>query len=180
VTYEDPVTVERIVEQLNDRRSDAVATLEHLRAFQRQVEHERPQLENPQAVSEYLSFFVDFVGRTGDACQRIAGELPAGPTRTHAEELRQMASNAAAEQRRCLLFRDKCINKPLPYERLRPLLNEISVTTRDQLTAFRDLSRAATFIDQLLPVEPPPPPPDRNLDRRALFTRIFKPFEKNS
>ena len=57
--------------------------------------------------------------------------------------LRQIASNSAAEQRRCLMFRDKWINKPLPHERMRPLLNDISVTTRDQLTAFRDLTNAA-------------------------------------
>jgi len=180
VNEQDPVPIERIVEQLGDRRADAMTTLEQLRAFHAQIENERAQLENPQAVQEYLSFFVDFVGRAADACQRIGAELPAGPTRAQADELRQLASNAAAEQRRCLMFRDKCINKPLPYERLRPLLNEISVTTRDQLTAFRDLGRAATFIEQILPPEPPPAAPDRNIDRRALFSRFFKPFERNS
>jgi hypothetical protein len=92
--------------------------------------------------------------------------------------LRQLAFNSAAEQRRCLVFRDKCINKPLPHERMRPLLNEISITTRDQLTAFRDFTRAADRLDQLLASVPPSQDPSRAFDRRALFTRLLRRDEK--
>ena len=114
------------------------------------------------------------VGRAGGRLsadrRRAAGEAS---TRAHVDELRQMASNAAAEQRRCLRSATSASTSPLPHERLRPLLNEISVTTRDQLTAFCDLGSAATCLEQLLRPSRPPPPPDRNLDRRALFTRIL-------
>lgn len=166
-----------VVEQLGARRADAVTTLEMLDGYRQQIDAEQAQLENPQAVREYLDFFVVFVGQAVALCERIEGELPAGVTRQQIDDLRQTASNAAAEQRRCLIFRDKCINKPLPYERLRPLLNEISVTTRDQLTAFRDLSRAAERLQALLPSDPEPEP-DRTFDRRKLFTRFFKIDDK--
>ena len=70
------------------------------------------------------------------------------------------------------MFRDKWINKPLPYEEMRRLLNKISVDSRDQLTAYGSLNAVADRLEHL--VGPPPRPPDEGkLDRRALFTRWF-------
>ena len=72
------------------------------------------------------------------------------------------------------MFRDKCINRPLPHERMRPLLNEISVTTRDQLTAFRDLTGIAAKLEEQLQSAPPAPDEgQKSFDRRALFTKFF-------
>jgi hypothetical protein len=178
VTNDVPVTAEQIVEQLTQRRADAVGTLELLRGYQAQVEQERAQLENPQAVREYIAFFEEFIARAIAVIDRVNDSLPHGALRDQAAELRAITNQASLEQRRCLMFRDKWINKPLPFERLRPMLNEISVTTRDQLTAFRDLATAASRIERLLPAEPPPPAPDKTFDRRALFTRFIRPLEK--
>ena len=58
---------------------------------------------------------------------------------------------------------------------MRPLLNDISVTTRDQLTAFRDLNTVASRLEELLTPQPPSPEDRKGFDRRALFTRLFKP-----
>jgi hypothetical protein len=171
---ESAVTIGDVIEQLGARRADAAGTLELLDTYRQKVDAEEGQFEHPQAVREYLEFFVGFVGDVVSQIDRIVAELPQGSSSAHVDTLRQMASTAAAEQRRCLLFRDKCINRPLPVEQLRPLLNEISVTTRDQLTAFRDLDRAADRIQSLLPPAPPPPEPDRSFDRRALFTRFLR------
>ena len=179
MTDDTPVTVERVIEQLAARRADALATLEMLQAQREKVEIEAAQLENPQAVRDYLDYFHKFISQIVEACQRIAADLTVlGVLDAHVAELRQIASNASAEQRRCLLFRDKVINKPLPHERMRPFLNDVSVTTRDQLTAFRDLNTAASRLQDLLPPPVPPQAPDRRYDRRALFTRIFKLPEK--
>lgn len=171
---DDSLSIDLVRQQLADRRADAVATMEHLDALAAQVEAERSALENPQAVLDYLAFFSGFIGQVTAECERITGELAGGVQSAHVSGLRQLASNSAAEQRRCLLFRDKCINKPLPHERLRPLLNDVSVTTRDQLTAFRDLTRAADRLAQLQETHPAPPPPPRTLDRRALFSRLLR------
>jgi hypothetical protein len=170
---EPPKSASEVIEQLAARRADAAVTLELLDSYVQKVEAEQRDLENPQAVRDYIAFFVKFVGDAVGLIDHVVGELPQRATHEQVDALRQAASNAAVEQRRCLLFRDKCINKPLPHERLRPLLNEISVTTRDQLTAFRDLSRAAERIQQLLPA-PPTAEPERAFDRRALFTRFLK------
>ncbi|MEO8070460.1 MAG: hypothetical protein ABI652_03590 [Acidobacteriota bacterium] len=169
------MSVEQIVEQLGQRRADAATTLELLDGYRQQVDEHRGALENPQAVSDYIAFFAGFVGRAVSECDRISAELPSGPRRLHVESLRQLASDSAAEQRRCLQFRDKCINRPLPQERMRPLLNDISITTRDQLTAFRDFAAAADRLATLVAEPPAPPEPRRGLDRRQLFTRLFKP-----
>ena len=138
------------------------------------MEADASALENPRAVLEYIDFFNDLVSRTISECERIAGGLRQGISQADIDALRQIASNAAAEQRRCLVFRDKCINKPLPDERMRPLLNEISVTTRDQLTAFRDFNGIAEKLEgQITSAAPAPEEDKRAFDRRALFTKFF-------
>jgi hypothetical protein len=175
VSTEESGAVEQVVDLLGRWRSDAAATVELLESYRQQVEEQRGLLENPKAVSEYLTFFVEFIGRTAAECAQISVELPGGMGPAHVESLRRMAAAAAAEERRCVQFRDKCINKPLPYERMRPLLNDISITTRDQLTAYRDFSTAADRLAALLATQPPLPESKRGMDRRELFTRFFKP-----
>ena len=163
------------IEHLGLRSGEGLSTLELLRGYREQVEADSNALENPRAVLEYIDFFNGLVSRTISECERIAAGLRQGISQADLDLLRQIASNAAAEQRRCLMFRDKCINRPLPDERMRPLLNEISVTTRDQLTAFRDLNGIAEKLE--VQIKPPAPPPaedeKRSFDRRALFTRLF-------
>ena len=119
-----------------------------------------------------IDFFLDLLARTSQDLDRLTAELPEGPRREHVDLLRQLASNAAAEQRRCVIFRDKWINRPLPYEQMRPLLNQLSVDTRDQLTAYRSLNAVADVLQSTIGSEPKPGDSDK-LDRRALFTRWF-------
>jgi hypothetical protein len=168
-------SLEHAIDALRRRYADAVTTLEMLHEYRPQVEAGATALENPAAVLEYLDFFADFVANAGDECARIARELGGAPARAHAQTLEQIAAQSAAEQRRCLLFRDKWINKPLPDERMRPLLNEISVITRDQLTAFRDLQDLAARIDEIARTPgSTAPEAKKRLHRRELLTRLFK------
>jgi hypothetical protein len=173
VSFDEP-TVQDVIEQLDLRKRDAVNTLDMLRALRQQAETEAPRFESPQAVLEYLDFFITAIQEVVDEIDKIAGELPQRVQRWHIEILRQIAANSRAEQRRCLVFRDKCINRPLPHEATRPLLNDISVTTRDQLTAFFDLGSAAARLEQIINATEPPPDPRRVYNRRALFTNLFK------
>jgi len=163
------------IEHLGLRSGEGLSTLELLRGYREQIEADSAALENPRAVFEYIDFFNDLVSRTISECERIAAGLRQGVSQPDLDALRQIASNAAAEQRRCLMFRDKCINRPLPHERMRPLLNEISVTTRDQLTAFRDLTGIAAKLEEHLQSGPPPTADEsqKSFDRRALFTKFF-------
>ena len=161
------------IEHLGLRSGEGLSTLELLRGYREQIEADAAVLENPRAVLEYLDFFNGLVSRTISECERIAAGLRQGISQADIDALRQIASNAAAEQRRCLMFRDKCINKPLPDERMRPLLNEISVTTRDQLTAFRDLNIVAGKLEEQMKPATPSQGDKRAFDRRALFTKFF-------
>ena len=170
----DQPTVHDVIEQLGLRKTDAMNTLEMLRNQRDRVEAEQSFLENPAAVFEYLDFFIPAIEDVVAACHRIAGELPQQVRRSQIDLLRQIAANCRVEQRRCLTFRDKCINRPLPHERMRPLLNDISVTTRDQLTAFYDLDNAAARLERIISTSEPEADPKRTLDRRQLFTRLFK------
>lgn len=172
MTGDTDISIEVLIERLRQRRADALSTLELLEDCRQQVEFARGELESPAAVLEYVAFFVDLIGRANAECERIEQELNQGVQRRHIDALRQIASHCVMEQRRCLFFRDKWINKPLPHERVRGLLNEISVTTRDQLTAFRDLDNAAAKLEAL--IEKARRDAGEGFDRRALFTRIFR------
>ena len=107
---------------------------------------------------EYIDFFIPAIEEVVAECDRITGEIPRGDaasTSTASADRGQLPGGAAALSG----IRDKCINRPLPHESMRPLLNDISVTTRDQLTAFYDLNNAAAGSSGSS--TPPTPSPSR-------------------
>jgi hypothetical protein len=173
VTHEDP-TPQDVVEQLAARKADALNTLEMLRAQRARVTEAAAKFENPQAVLDYLDFFIPAIEEVVAESDRIAEEVVQRVKRSHIDVLRKIAANCRVEQRRCLVFRDKCINRPLPDEQMRPLLNDISVTTRDQLTAFYDFNNVAARLERIINTTNPEPHPKRVLGRRQLFTSLFK------
>lgn len=173
MTNEEP-TPQGVVEQLGARKADAVNTLEMLRAHRVAVVADSAKLENPQAVLDYVDFFLPAFEEVLEACDRVSAEIVVKVQRAHIDLLRQIAANCRVEQRRCLVFRDRCINRPLPHESMRALLNDISVTTRDQLTAFYDLNNAAAKLELIINTMEPEPEPKRVMGRRQLFSNIFK------
>ena len=171
---EGTLSLDDILQHLRAWQANTLETTESLRALRPRIGENARQLESPEAAVEYMDLFVDLFDRAAADLDRIVTELPQGVQRTHLDTLRQIASNAAAEQRRCLMFRDKWINRPLPYEQMRPLLSQIATDTRDQLEDYRELNVAAERLEGLAGPEDRPPR-DRGpaLDRRALFTRWF-------
>ena len=161
-----------ILEHLRRTRAESLETIDLLRASREKAEAQSAQLESPKAILEYIDFFMRMFDEAAAELERMIEELHEGITRDHLDRLRQIASNGAVEQRRCLIFRDKWINRPLPYEQMRALLNQISVDSRDQLTAYRSLSTTADRLQKRSGGDPKPPDSDK-LGRRALFTRWF-------
>ena len=91
-----------------------------------------------------------------------------------AEYKPQVASNAAVEQRRCLQFRDKWINRPLPYEDVRPMLTDIVNTAAHRLIDYRDVNPIADDLEALARLIRPAPKEETGpLDRRQLFIKWF-------
>ena len=164
---------DEIVSELESHRVRAVGSIEALVAFRHECEQKQKQLENPRAALEYIDFFAGLFTRAAEEVARIRDGVPAALERSHVDALRQLASNSALEQRRTVAFRDKWINKPLPYEDVRPLLTSISNATREQLDALRRLNDVAAALEVLMPTPEKNEP--RGLDRRQLFTRLFKP-----
>jgi hypothetical protein len=168
------LSLDDIIRHLRAWQADTLATTESLRLSRQRIGEHVRQLESPEAALEYIDFFVDSFDRAAADIDLIVMELPRGVQRTHLDTLRQIASNAAADQRRCLMFRDKWISRPLPYEQVRALLSQIATDTRDQLEDYRELNLAAERLEGLAgPEARPPRDPSRALDRRALFTRWF-------
>ena len=165
--------VEDILEHLRAWKADTLGTIASLGAARQHVEERARQLESPAAAVEYIVFFVDLFSRVASDLDRIVDEGPLGVRRAHVDLLRQIASNAAAEQRRCLMFRDKWISRPLPFEDVRPLLSQIATATRDQLDDYAEMTHAAARLEDLAAPDAAPPEDSRVLDRRALFTRWF-------
>ncbi|MGE4053445.1 MAG: hypothetical protein AB7F99_01500 [Vicinamibacterales bacterium] len=143
-----------------------------------EVQSQSSRLESPTAVFEFLDFFVDFFLRTAVDVGRLSDEIVSNATRQHAGMLRQLAQASVEAQRRSVMFRDKWINRPLPYEQVRPLLTRISSLSRDTLASYRELETAADALEQILGAPAPPPAPGERLDRRALFNRLLRRNEQ--
>ena len=90
---ETSTPVEQAVEDVRRSHSDTLETIELLRASRQQIEDQSALLESPKAILEYIDFFVDLLTRAAIDLERIAAELPGGPSRAHLDALRQMASN---------------------------------------------------------------------------------------
>ncbi len=175
MTPDTELTLDQVIEQMAARRLDVLATLEVLEGYAAEVETHTAELENPSAVREYLDFFRILFTRFAAQLERVAAELTTeGVKRDHIITIKVMAGTGTNEQRRCLQFRDKWINKPLPHESMRPLLNDISVTTRDQLTALSNIFPLVARLGTFYAPPPPPPPKERSFGRRDLFTRFIK------
>jgi hypothetical protein len=167
------VPLEDLLSRAGEARARAQSTIDALAACRQRVDERERRLESPQAARELVDFFAGFFAEAVAILDRVIAELAEAAQPAHVEALRQIASNAAAEQRRNLKFRDKWINRPLPYEDVRPLLNELSNAVRDGLAAGRDLHALADDLAALLPPPGPATPDGRPLDRRALFTKWF-------
>ena len=159
--------------QLERWRDDAHAAVDGLASFRQRAEESSRHLESPPGVLQFIDFFAMFFADAAVVFERVRAELEQPPQTVHAEALRQTASNAALEQRRCLQFRDKWINRPLPYEDVRPLLTEIVNATANRLATYRDLTPIADELDVLVRLIHPAPEERRPLARRQLFTKWF-------
>ena len=184
----DPLTSDHLATHFRQWRADLLGTVERLHTLRRGAEEKSSKLENPKAAVEYVEFFADWFGRVVADLDQLLTELPGGFTEAHADLLRQIASNASAEQRRTVMFRDKWVNKPLPYDEMRPLLTQLAGDVRDQLNDLKEMTLAAARVGDLIapPSLPEPAGPiesgegesgheRRAFDRRALFKRIVRP-----
>ena len=183
--------MDEIISQLIEERTRASAAVDSLRGLRDQAAARQPQLEHPGAVLDHIDFFLDLFGRGSAALDRIAAEMPDGLSRPHIDQIHQLAGDSAVAQRRQVQFRGKWINKPLPHEAVRALLNVISLTIHEQLDAFRELAGVASELESSLPPREQRPVARettagdstdeaeageaRGFNRRALFTRLFKP-----
>jgi hypothetical protein len=159
--------------QLERWRDDAQAGVDGLTSLRQRTEESSRHLESPPGVLQFIDFFAMFFADAAAVFERVRAELDQPPQTVHAEALRQVASNAGLEQRRCLQFRDKWINRPLPYEDVRPLLTEIVNATANRLATYRDLTPIADELDVLVRLIRPAPEEKKPLDRRQLFTKWF-------
>lgn len=168
-----PPPVTDIIQRLDAWQAATAETSSALQAERVEAEAQFHRLESPNAILEYIDFFHGFFADAVEQVVRVSAELAQSPRPEHADTLRQLASNAALEGRRCGIFRDKWINRTLPHEQVRPMLNRISTLSRDRLAAHRDLNAAADALLQIIGPPAPPPAPGDSMDRRALFNRIL-------
>jgi hypothetical protein len=171
------MSIEALTERIRAWRAETAATIVRLLAHREQVDANSAQLENPRAVADYLDFFTSFFERAVADFDSLAEELSQHISPAHSEVLARMASDAAAHERRCLHFRDTCINRPLAFEQQRGLLNRISADTHDQLVGYRGLVEAAVELTELARASAAASQVAGGVQspgRRALFTRWFE------
>ncbi len=158
---------------LEQWQGEAQAAVDSFATLRQRTEESSQRLESPQGILQFIDFFSMFFADAAAVFERIKAEVAQAPQAVHAEALRQVISNAALEQRRCLQFRDKWINRPLPYEDVRPLLTEIVNAAANRLTGYHELTPIANELDSLARLIQPRAQDGRPLDRRQLFTKWF-------
>ena len=158
---------------LEQWHGEAQAAADSFATLRQRTEESSKRLESPQGILQFIDFFSMFFADAAAVFERIKAEVAQAPQPVHAEALRQVTSNAALEQRRCLQFRDKWINRPLPYEDVRPLLTEIVNAAANRLTGYHELTPIANELDSLARLIQPRAQDGRPLDRRQLFTKWF-------
>jgi hypothetical protein len=172
------LSAEALARHLRGWQSDTLSTVEAIQQSRERVEDSQKRMESPQAARQFAEFFVDFFVRCAADLEGVIDRLAAGHLEGQSDAVRRIAAAAAAEEQRCVGFRDKWLNRPLPYEDARPVLVALSTAARDQLIDYRQLPKAA---DRLHALSSPPPPRDPaassehpTLDRRELFDKLFR------
>jgi hypothetical protein len=175
MTLQPATTLEGIREQIGLLCVETAETIALLRAEREQVEGRSNLFESPKAAYEYLDFFIDLFGRIATELDRVRTELAEGVGTSHAAVIRQIANDVWIDEQRCIEFRDKWINKPLPHEEVRSLLNQISIETRDQLLDYQTLDTLADRLSLLCaPDSAASKKAQTSFNRRMLFTRLFR------
>ncbi len=172
----DVVDRDVVLAHLRQWHDDTNRTRDTLQSLRPLVDTSSHQLENPKATYEYLDFFDGFFSHVAEALATIAGELSETFVASHADTLRQLAGSAAAEMRRTVVFRDKWVNKPLPYDSVRPLLTQLASDVRDQLTDYREMTLAANVLVDLSASPATAEPKPGGLGRRELFSKLVRPL----
>jgi hypothetical protein len=178
---EGEISLGEVVAHLRQWQADTVATVDSLRESRQQIEEQAARLEDPQAAVALVEFFAGFLVGVAAELNLVLANLASGPRHEDAQTLRRLAAGAAAEEQRAVRFRDRSLNKPLPYEDMRPVLDRLSAAVRDQLTDYRSLTQAASRLETLAnrPAATPAPPAGgsaaeaKGFDRRALFMRFM-------
>ena len=147
------VGLEDIVAHLRDWRDNTAMTIEFLEGQIPLSEGQVKLLENPRAVTSYVTYFVDLFKRYLADLERLVNEVPTGVQEKHIVILSQLFKSSEAEDRHCVQFRNEFVYKSLPHEEMRPFLDRLYGEVGDQLVDYQDLSnlvsRLRTFIGQV-------------------------------
>jgi len=159
------ITPGEVRQQLATLSNQTLETIAVLKGERQEID-EHAGLDSATAACAYLDFFSDAFRVLASELDRICIEISAGVECDYAAALRQLASRALNDERRCLEFRDEWISTRLPHEQIHQLLDRISFDTYDQLLAYRRLNQIAEKLESA--------PASGSIDRRALFTRLFR------
>lgn len=184
------VTLADIVDHLRDWQRWTASTISKLEEYRSEVERRAELLESPRDVQSYLDYFIDLLKRYESDLGRLVGELPSGVRSRHVEIVKQLYESSRFEEDRCVSFKRDFIERRLPHEEMRYLLDHIYAESRDQLIDFRDLSNVAarlrTFVSDLKSVQEEPILQLRpnlwglGVNLRPLWARLRQCFQRRA
>lgn len=127
--------------------NNTISQLEKYRAI---VNSKSELLENSREVLAYINFFTNLFSRYLSDIQRLVREVPSGVTEAHIEMVSQLYRSSEIEDHVAVRFKNKWIEKLLPHEEMRPLLDDVYAETRGMLIDYKDLCNLAprlkTFV----------------------------------
>jgi len=143
-------TVDEIVEHLEDWQVTTKAVSAKMQEFVTKVSQVVTQLSDPDDVIAFCAIVIDRLSRFEPEFERLKKELPHGIRARHITSVQQLWEMARSLDGTCIHFKRDHISRGLPDESVRPLLDEIYSTARDQALYYVDLSNLVGRLKALV------------------------------
>jgi hypothetical protein len=144
------VSMEVILSHLDLWSKHTGEAIKELMRLQRMVEKHQDDLDGPNDILGYISYFIDLFSRYRGDFERLLVELPHNVVDAHVQIVQQIYHSSSLEERLCVNFKQDHIERRLKNEELRGLVDRIYSESRDMVIDYRDLSnlvpRLRTFV----------------------------------
>ena len=144
------VGVDVIVDHLKDWRATTSETIGHLRTYRSRVDASSNSFDSPRDIRDYIDGCIDLFTRYISDFDRIIEELPRQVLARHVTTVEQIYESSVLEENRCVRFASEHVNTGLREEVVRPVLEAIYASSRDQIIDYKDLSNVAYRLRALV------------------------------
>lgn len=134
------VSLDAIIEHIEDWNKATKDELENLENYARLIENNESCFNDVEGIKDYIFFFTDLFKRYISDLDKLVLEMKGGVADQHIEIIRQLCESSQHEEHSCVNFKKRYIACALKDEKMRTILDSIYARTRGLLIDYRDMS----------------------------------------